>query len=698
MNTKFTLFIILCLGVFSKAYAQPEAGFYFPTDTCFDIYFTDISTCNGCTIQSWLWDFGDGSTSTQQYPSHIYTSAGTYNVTLTVTDNNSNVDTVIHAVPVTCMDVQILADGQPVDCFFDGCADLQVLVTGGTPPYTYLWSHGESTSPIEVCVTGTFNVIVTDMMGQQGFASITLSSQYDVNTSINHEGCGSSDGSISVDISNGTEFSYLWSPGGQTTSTITGLTAGDYSVTLSDTTGCEETLTYTVFDSCGYISGSVFSDANNNGIFDVGENPFLAGSLQTTGNDVYETQVGSDGSFTIIVGNGTYTTNFIPQLNYHAVNPTNHLSQINNSYDSVDFAVTPIPGNPDLQIFINPITAARPGFNATYKLIAINIGTDTLSGSIRFGIDNRLSFVSATPMYDSFQNDSMTWSFTDFTPLETMTYDVVLNIPAPTTVNIGDILSFSAIIYPVQGDMAPLDNYDELRQTVTGSYDPNDKWVSHDTLSPTQVTQAEYLNYRIRFQNTGTDTAFTVAVRDTLDQNLDWSSLQMINASHNYNLSIRGGNTLEWRFENILLPDSNTNEPQSHGYIFYRIKPKTNLALNDSIANTAAIYFDFNPPVITNTVYTEVALPVSISENTFDAALDIFPNPTNGEFTVQFVSTRSGSYNFELTDISGRVIYSQLFNHNTTTHLRPSLKLASGIYLLTIADGQSKTTRKLVIR
>jgi uncharacterized repeat protein (TIGR01451 family) len=246
--------------------------------------------------------------------------------------------------------------------------------------------------------------------------------------------------------------------------------------------------------------------------------------------------------------------------------------------------------------------------------------------------------------------------------------------------------------------MVPLDNYDELRQTVIGSYDPNDKWVNHDTLSPSQVTQAEYLNYRIRFQNTGTDTAFTVAVRDTLDQNLDWGSLQIINASHNYSLSTRGGNALEWRFENILLPDSNTNEPQSHGYIFYRIKPKTNLALNDSIANTAAIYFDFNPPVITNTAYTEVALPVSISDNTFDAALDIFPNPSNGEFTVQFVSIRSGSYNFELTDISGRVIYSQLFNHKSTTQLRPSLKLAGGIYLLSIADGQSKTTRKLVIR
>ena len=698
MKTKFTLFIFICLGGFFKSYAQPEAGFYFPTDTCFDIYFTDISTCNGCTIQSWLWDFGDGSTSTQQYPSHIYTSAGTYNVTLTVTDNNSNVDTVIHSVPVTCMDVQIFVDGQPVDCFFDGCADLQVLVTGGAPPYTYLWSHGESVSPIEVCVTGTFNVIVTDMMGQQGFASITLSSQYDVNTYISHEGCGSSDGSISVDISSGTGFSYLWSPGGETTSTITGLSAGDYSVTVSDTTGCEETLTYTVFDSCGYISGSVFSDANNNGIFDVGENPFLAGSLQTTGNEVYETQIDSDGAFTIIVGNGTFTTNFIPQLNYHAVNPTNHLSQINNSYDSIDFAVTPIPGNPDLQIFLMPVGSARPGFNATYRLIAKNVGTDTLSGSVRFGIDNRLSVVSASPSYDSFQNDTMNWNFTDLVPLDVMYFNMVLQVPAPPDVNIGDILSFSAIIYPVQGDMAPLDNYDELRQTVIGSYDPNDKWVSDNWIFYETLINEEYLHYRIRFQNTGTDTAFTVAVRDTLSQNLDWGSLQMINASHNYTLSIRGGNALEWRFENILLPDSNTNEPQSHGYIFYRIKPKSTLNIGDSIANTAAIYFDFNPPVITNTAYTGMSMTPSITENGLDATLDIFPNPSNGEFTVQFVSTRSGSYNFELTDISGRLIYSQLFNHNVKTNLSPSLKLASGIYLLCIADGQSKTTRKLVIR
>jgi uncharacterized repeat protein (TIGR01451 family) len=699
MKAKFTLLIILCLGAFSKAYAQPTADFSWSNDSCGRASFTDLSTCNGCTIVSWDWDFGDGTLNTQQNPVHWFGGVGTYPVSLTVFDNSGFSDTQFLDVTIGCLDVSITADA-PTDCFFNGdCVNLQVTASGGTPPYSYQWTTGLTIPQLEVCNIGSYTVWVTDANGTMGTDNFLLYGSFFPYIIPTFEDCGDGSGSLTITQVAGTSspLTYLWNNGG-TTSSISNLSAGNYYVTITDTSGCSGTFPAMVYDSCGYIYGNVFFDANGNTVQDLNEPPFTNGHIISTGNTVFELQTNYSGEFNIWVEQGNFTTNFVPDLNYFTVSPVDHLSQINNSNDEVDFAVAPIPGNPDLQIFLTPSGSARPGFEAQYRLTARNVGSETLSGSIRFAIDPLLSFVSANPVYDSFMNDSMTWNFTDFAPTETMNYFVWLSVPAPLTVNIGDILSFSAVIYPVQGDMVPSDNYDDLFQTATNSFDPNDKWVNHDTLSPTQVTQAEYLNYRIRFQNTGTDTAFTVAVRDTLDQNLDWSSLQMINASHNYTLSTRGGNALEWRFENILLPDSNTNEPQSHGYIFYRIKPKTNLALNDSIANTAAIYFDFNPPVITNTAYSEVALPVSISENTLDAALDIFPNPNNGEFTVQFSSARSGSYNFELTDISGRVIYSQHFNHKTQTHLRPSLKLASGIYLLIIADDQSKTTRKLVIR
>ena len=121
--------------------------------------------------------------------------------------------------------------------------------------------------------------------------------------------------------------------------------------------------------------------------------------------------------------------------------------------------------------------------------------------------------------------------------------------------------------------------------------------------SPEQLASGEYLNYIIRFQNTGTDTAFRVLVRDTLSSKLNLSTLEMISASSAYSLSVHE-NKLEWKFDPIILPDSNHNEAASHGYIAYRIKPISNLQLGDTISNKAAIYFDFNLPVITNDHHT----------------------------------------------------------------------------------------------
>ena len=113
---------------------------------------------------------------------------------------------------------------------------------------------------------------------------------------------------------------------------------------------------------------------------------------------------------------------------------------------------------------------------------------------------------------------------------------------------------------------------------MLGSYDPNDKTENlAGKISQREVSANSYINYLIRFQNTGTDTAFNVTVRDTLDDKLDWNSLQMVAASHPYQLDIKSQNQLTWSFNNILLVDSFRNEPASHGFIAYRVKPKSSL-------------------------------------------------------------------------------------------------------------------------
>jgi uncharacterized repeat protein (TIGR01451 family) len=164
-----------------------------------------------------------------------------------------------------------------------------------------------------------------------------------------------------------------------------------------------------------------------------------------------------------------------------------------------------------------------------------------------------------------------------------------------------------------------------LKQIVIGSFDPNDKTEANaGIITPAQVTQGDYLNYLIRFQNTGTDTAFNITVRDTLENRLDWNSLQMISASHTYQLAIEDGNKLTWQFNNIKLPYTGIDEPNIHGYIAYRIKPKSTVLVGDTIKNTAGIYFDYNLPIATNTEKTivfQLFSPLPVTLVSFNAAL-----------------------------------------------------------------------------
>ncbi|MCS7074896.1 MAG: T9SS C-terminal target domain-containing protein, partial [Bacteroidia bacterium] len=194
--------------------------------------------------------------------------------------------------------------------------------------------------------------------------------------------------------------------------------------------------------------------------------------------------------------------------------------------------------------------------------------------------------------------------------LQSQNIDITWSVP--TTAVLGTLYQIHAWIEPVQGDTFPQNNYYVYNDTIRGSYDPNDKQVQPTSILPNQVTELRYL---IRFQNTGTDTAFTVIIRDTLNPKLDISTFRILGASHPYTYSIQDQQVLHVFFHNILLPDSFTNEPKSHGYVQYAIKCKPGLTNGTVIPNTAYIYFDFNTPIQTNTVTTQVNLTKVISSS-----------------------------------------------------------------------------------
>lgn len=356
------------------------------------------------------------------------------------------------------------------------------------------------------------------------------------------------------------------------------------------------------------IKALLFNDVNLNGIKDAGEGGFNEAMVTTTQSGFERSAIPQNGIVNIDVGVGTYSTSVHINSPYFNIVPATINSTFTTYYnkDSITFAIQPIPNNRDLVISVIPSWPPRPGRFQYITIFYKNIGTDIVSnGEILFKHDSRLVFGNASPAITSSNGDTLKWSFSNLKPFDSASIRLAVEIPI--SVPLGDTLTSMAIITPVANDVTPLDDTAVLKQRVVGSYDPNDKTENNGgIIGSDYITAGKYLNYTIRFQNTGTDTAFNVIVRDTLDSKLDWSTFEMVTASHPYTVSITNQNKLEWTFADINLPDSNINEPLSHGYLSYRVKPKSTAVVGDVINNLASIYFDYNLPVATNNAITLV--------------------------------------------------------------------------------------------
>lgn len=193
-----------------------------------------------------------------------------------------------------------------------------------------------------------------------------------------------------------------------------------------------------------------------------------------------------------------------------------------------------------------------------------------------------------------------------------------------------------------------------------GSFDPNDK-AAYPTGygQPHYIKRGEEIEYKIRFQNTGTDTAFTVVLLDTLSAYLDPVTVRPGAASHPYSFELIDGNVLRFTFSDIMLPDSNVNEPASHGFVLFNIKQQPALELGTVIENSAAIYFDFNEAVITNTVYHTIGENfIQVINEVVEAGapgpVKVYPNPAYGAVTFEWPGEAPQGMRFVLHDQLGR--------------------------------------------
>ncbi|MEM1219745.1 MAG: T9SS type A sorting domain-containing protein, partial [Bacteroidota bacterium] len=252
-----------------------------------------------------------------------------------------------------------------------------------------------------------------------------------------------------------------------------------------------------------------------------------------------------------------------------------------------------------------------------------------------------------------------------------------VSMPAVTVEGCGaNPFSTGFVIQLPQNDANPFVEID--CQENIGSFDPNDKRAFPSGFGAENLIEAgTSLEYHIRFQNTGTDTAFRVVIRDTLSEWLDQATLQIGTASHPFSADLRANGVLVFTFDPIALPDSTTNEPASHGFVKFRIDLREDAPLGTLILNSAAIYFDFNAPIITNETMHLIGEDFLVWDDPMqtthtrlleDAPFEVYPNPFSGQTTIRLLGNApEATMVLEVFDLQGNRLLWDTFTEQELT-------------------------------
>ena len=457
---------------------------------------------------------------------------------------------------------------------------------------------------------------------------------------------------------------------------------------------------------CSFTPGGVYNTITGHIIFDGNNNGCDANDPILPKVKVEMTQWGINNA-TFSNNNGLYVfyTTFADQsvtpvfenANYFTISPANatvSFPETNFLTQTQDFCITSNGNHQDIEIVIEPINVARPGFDATYKIVYKNKGNTMVSGSLDFNYnDALLDYVSATVAPSSQNTGQLVWNYTNLVPFETRSFYVTLNVNSPTEtppVNIGTLLNFNATINPIITDENQADNQITFTQMVIGSYDPNEiTCLEGDNLPTSEI--GKYLHYGITFENTGNYYAENVVVKDVIDTaKYDINSIQLLDNSHPVYTRITG-NVVEFIFKNINLAAADGNPPVGgHGDVLFKIKSLSNLVNGDVVTKSAKIYFDYNAPIETNAAQTTYQ-NLSNSIHQLDSSISVYPNPTNSFVTINCNNTIKS---IELYDVQGRILETSIEN-STTSKLDISEK-QNGIYFVKINTENGSKVEKIV--
>ncbi|WP_339889469.1 T9SS type A sorting domain-containing protein [uncultured Flavobacterium sp.] len=444
-----------------------------------------------------------------------------------------------------------------------------------------------------------------------------------------------------------------------------------------------------------------FLDLNNNGTKENNETYFNSGEflVDTNNSGTFTNYISSTGKYKIYPALPTdlIDASFSVNSEYNGfLNSTTTYNDLSiaalTASNLFYFPISVVQPFTDVRVNILPVTPPRPNLTYKNKVVIKNNGVIAVNGTVTFLKPSQATMVTTDNASAIINTNGFTLDYTNLQPQESRTVFVSMSLPNVPIVNIGDSVAANVSITSSTTDINLGDNDDQLIQSIVNSYDPNDKIENHGPqILINTFTTDDYLFYTIRFQNTGTADALNVRLEDVLNSQLNPETIRILSSTHYYQV-VRNGNNLTFNFPGINLPPLSQNEELSQGSISFKIKPNAGFAVNDIIPNTAEIYFDSNPAIITNTFQTTFVNTLS-NENFLLDEIAIYPNPTNEILNIKYGTSTIDIKSIEIHDLLGKVVYQT----KSKTELINVSSLNSGIYLITIStENSGKIVKKLI--
>lgn len=451
-----------------------------------------------------------------------------------------------------------------------------------------------------------------------------------------------------------------------------------------------------ISDTCGNISGKVYNDLNSNCVFNSADEPIEHKRINLLHNNQILSTSWTDSSgnywFEVPINN-TYTVE-VDYSGFSLACPSTGSYTIN-TFPSTnnDFALN---CTKDFDLSSSFIGRSTPGQILKSKLRVYNKFCKDTSGTVKVVFNDSLySYFGNTTIPPTLvYGDTIEWNFSNISNYWKDHFELDFTTYTDTTVQIGDTVCVTVIVDPIVGDSDTANNISEYCIPVRTSYDPNIKQVQPvGEGSQGKIAQNTDLTYTIHFQNTGTAPAYNIYILDTIDvAKLDLNSIEILGSSHEMKINIISSNTLRFRFEDIMLADSTTNEPASHGWLMYSIKQQANLTHGTQIQNSASIYFDYNPPVHTPATLNTIDNGLVGSNEILQAhqLVNVYPNPTESRI---YVDIKEDNFQLDIYDLSGRMVKSIQNEKEFAVD-----NLGNGLYILKITIEGSVISQKLIVQ